>query len=61
MMFLNISNISFIDCSLRWLVNERNKQGVTFSGIRARVKPVLQTKPYVHSTTTITHCKDKFG
>ena len=28
-MFLNISSISFVNCSLQWLVNERNKWSVT--------------------------------
>ena len=61
LMFSKISSISFVGCSLKWLVNERDKQGVTFSGIRALVEPVLQTKLYVHSTTTIAHCKYEFG
>ena len=29
-MFSNISSISFIGCSLKWLVNERDKRAVTW-------------------------------
>ena len=55
-MILNISNILFIG-----LLKKKGKLGVTISGIRARVEPVLQTKPYVQSTEAIAHCKYNFG
>ena len=61
LMFSNISSISFVGCASKWLVNEKDKRGVTFSSIRARVEPVLQTKPFVHSTTATAHCKYGFG
>ena len=56
------SDFSFIGCSFKIIyVNGFDKWGVTIVVSELRVEPILQIKPYVHSTATIAHFKYDFG